>query len=83
MFDVAGQAGGADSNMIQVGKADGSDMRAPETPNTVTIADKPVPVMPVTAGPGTVALRMIAKCLLAAGAIVAVATTLRTIRSRM
>lgn len=83
VFDVAGQAGGAAGNMIQVGKADGSDMRAPETPNTVTIADKPVPVMPVTAGPGTVALRMIAKCLLAAGAIVAVATTLRTIRSRM
>lgn len=83
VFDIAGQAGGADSNMIQVGKADGSDMRAPETPNTVTIADKPVPVMPVAAGPGTVALRMIAKCLLAAGAIVAVATTLRTICSRM
>lgn len=83
VFDIAGQAGGADSNMIQVGKADGSDMRAPETPNTVTIADKPVPVMPVAAGPGTVALRMIAKCLLAAGAIVAVVTTLRTIRSRM
>lgn len=83
VFDIAGQAGGPDSNMIQVGKADGSDMRAPETPNTVTIADKPVPVMPVAAGPGTVGLRMIAKCLLAAGAIVAVATTLRTIRSRM
>lgn len=83
VFDVAGQAGGAAGNMIQVGKADGSDMRAPETPNTVTIADKPVPVMPVAAGPGTVGLRMIAKSLLAAGAIVAVATTLRTIRSRM
>lgn len=83
VFDIAGQAGGADSNMIQVGKADGSDMRAPETPNTVTIADKPVPVMPVAAGPGTVGLRMIAKCLLAAGALVAVATTLRTIRSHM
>lgn len=83
VFDVAGQAGGADSNMIQVGKADGSGMRAPETPNTVTIADKPVPVMPVAAGPGTVGLHMIAKCLLAAGALVAVATTLRTIRGRM
>lgn len=83
VFDVAGQAGGDADNMIQVGKADGSDMRAPETPNTVTIADKPVPVMPVAAGPGTVGLRMMAKCLLAAGALVAVATTLRTVRRRM
>lgn len=83
VFDVAGQAGGAADNMIQVGKADGSDMRAPETPNTVTIADKPVPVMPVAAGPGTVGLRMMAKCLLAAGALVAVATALRTVRGRM
>lgn len=52
VFDVAGQAGGVDGNMIQVGKANGADMRAPETPNTVTIADKPVPSMPITAGPG-------------------------------
>lgn len=83
VFDVAGQAGGAADNMIQVGKADGSDMRAPETPNTVTIADKPVPVMPVAAGPGTVGLRMMAKCLLGAGALVAVAAALRTVRRRM
>lgn len=83
VFDAAGQAGGATDNMIQVGKADGSDMRAPEAPNTVTIADKPVPVMPVAAGPGTVGLRMMAKCLLAAGALVAFATALRTVRRRM
>ena len=83
VFDVAGQAGGAADNMIQVGKADGSDMRAPETSNTVTIADKPVPVMPVAAGPGTVGLRMMAKCLLGAGALVAVAAALRTVRGRM
>lgn len=83
VFDVAGQAGGAASNMIQVGKADGSDMCAPETANRVTIADKPVPVMPVTAGPGTAGFRMMATCLLAAGGLVAIATTLRTIRSRM
>lgn len=83
VFDVAGQAGGVDSNMIQVGKADGSDMRAPETPNTVTIADKPVPSMPVTAGPGTAGFRMMATCLLAAGGLAAVAAALRTIRSRM
>ena len=83
VFDVAGEAGGAANNMIQVGKADGSDMRAPDTPNTVTIADKPVPVMPVAAGPGTAGFRMIATCLLAAGGLVAVATVLRMIRSRM
>ena len=52
VFDVTGQAGGTAGNMIQVGKANGADMRAPETPNTVTIADKPVPSMPITAGPG-------------------------------
>lgn len=52
VFDVTGQAGGTVGNMIQVGKVNGADMRAPETPNTVTIADKPVPLMPVTAGPG-------------------------------
>lgn len=83
VFDVAGQAGGVDSNMIQVGKADGSDMRAPETPNTVTIADKPVPSMPVAAGPGTAGFRMMATYLLATGGLVAVAAALRTIRSRM
>ena len=60
VFDVAGRAGGVDDNMIQVGKANGTDMRAPETPNTVTIADKPVPSMPITAGPG-------ARTLVAAG----------------
>lgn len=83
VFDVTGQAGGVDSNMIQVGKADGSDMRAPETPNTVTIADKPVPSMPVAAGPGTAGFRMMATYLLATGGLVAVAAALRTIRSRM
>lgn len=44
-------AGGADSNMIQVGLTDGT-LVAPEMPNQVTVADRPNPQLPATAGPG-------------------------------
>lgn len=68
VFDVAGQAGGAADNMIQVGKADGSDMRAPDAPNTITVADKPIPSIPSTGGPGVVGLVAAGGCLSATGA---------------
>ena len=68
VFDVAGQAGGAAGNMIQVGKADGSDMRAPDTPNTITVADKPIPSIPSTGGPGVIGLVAAGGCLSATGA---------------
>ena len=69
VFDVTGDAGGTAGNMIQVGKANGADMRAPETPNTVTIADKPVPSMPVTAGPGVWTLVAAGVALLVLGGV--------------
>lgn len=68
VFDADGQAGGAAGNMIQVGKADGSDMRAPDTPNTITVADKPIPSIPSTGGPGVVGLVAAGGCLSATGA---------------
>ena len=52
VYDVKGAAGGAVDNMIRVGDADGSNMQAPNTANRVTIADRPIPALPVTAGPG-------------------------------
>lgn len=45
------QAEGGAGNMIQVGLTDGS-LVAPETPNQVTVADRPNPQLPATAGPG-------------------------------
>lgn len=45
------QAGGGTGNMIQVGLTDGA-LVAPETPNQVTVADRPNPQLPATAGPG-------------------------------
>ncbi len=52
VYDVKGAAGGSDDNMICVGNADGSNMQAPNTSNQITIADRPIPKLPVTAGPG-------------------------------
>ncbi len=52
VYDVKGEAGGSADNMIRVGLADGSNMQPPNTPNTVTVADRPIPDLPVTAGPG-------------------------------
>ncbi len=52
VYDVKGKAGGSDDNMIRVGDADGSNMQAPNTSNQITIADRPIPKLPVTAGPG-------------------------------
>lgn len=80
VFDVKGQAGGVEDNMIQVGKVDGADMRASETPNTVTIADKPNPVMPVTAGPGSRDIVSAGFGMLAAGAMAYLASTLHARR---
>lgn len=45
------QAGGGEGNMIQVGLTDGT-LVPPETPNQVTVADRPNPQLPATAGPG-------------------------------
>lgn len=45
------QAEGGAGNMIKVGLTDGS-LVAPETPNQVTVADRPNPHLPATAGPG-------------------------------
>ena len=69
VFDVKGQAGGSDDNMIQVGAADGSNMQAPNTPNTITVADKPIPDMPATGGPGIALLLMCGAALLAIGLV--------------
>lgn len=52
VYDVKGAAGGSDDNMIRVGDTDGPNMQAPNTPNQITIADQPVPTLPMTAGPG-------------------------------
>lgn len=78
VFDVRGQAGGAEDNMIQVGDEAGGDMRAPETANTVTVADKPIPVMPVTAGPGSTGSIRAGLYLVATGALALVAMALRS-----
>ncbi len=69
VFDVKGQAGGSDDNMIQVGAADGSNMQAPNTPNTITVADKPIPDMPATGGPGIALLLASGAALLAIGLV--------------
>lgn len=45
------QAEGGAGNMIKVGLTDGT-LVAPETPNQVTVADRPNPQLPATAGPG-------------------------------
>lgn len=45
------QAEGGADNMIKVGLTDGT-LVAPETPNQVTVADRPNPQLPATAGPG-------------------------------
>ena len=45
------QAEGGTGNMIKVGLTDGA-LVAPETPNQVTVADRPNPQLPATAGPG-------------------------------
>lgn len=52
VFSKHEQAGGTGDNMIQVGDKDGSNMLAPNAPNTVTVADRPIPQLPATAGPG-------------------------------
>ncbi len=52
VYDTRGAAGASDDNMIRVGDADGANMQAPNTPNQITIADRPIPPLPVTAGPG-------------------------------
>ncbi len=59
VYGVKGAAGGADDNMICVGAAVCAYMQPPYVPNTVTVADKAIPVLPATAGPGTGRLVMI------------------------
>ncbi len=67
VYDVKGQAGGSADNMIQVGPADGSNMQAPNTPNQITVADTPVPIMPSTGGPGIATILAAGAALLATG----------------
>ncbi len=67
VFDVKGQAGGSVDNMIRVGPADGSNMQAPNTPNTITVADRPIPDMPSTGGPGITAILLCGAALLTTG----------------
>ena len=67
VFDVAGDAGGADGNMIKVGLTDGT-LVAPETPNQVTVADRPNPQLPATAGPGIGGLITVGVALVGIGA---------------
>lgn len=80
VYDVKGEAGGAEDNMIRVGSQDGSDMKAPSTANTVTIANRPIPKLPVTAGPGIGPMVGGGLTLLIAGAAVLVVYELRTRR---
>lgn len=67
VFSDAGEAGGAPGNHIQVGLEDGGDMRAPEHENQLTVADKPIPSLPDTAGPGTGGMFATGACLIASG----------------
>ena len=69
VYDVKGAAGGADENMIRVGDADGSNMQAPNTANQITVADRPIPGLPVTAGPGARGIIGCGAGLFAAGAL--------------
>ena len=69
VYDVKGAAGGADENMIRVGDADGSNMQAPNTANQITVADRPIPGLPVTAGPGARGIIGCGVGLFAAGAL--------------
>ena len=69
VYDVKGAAGGADENMIRVGDADGSNMQAPNTANQIMVADRPIPGLPVTAGPGARGIIGCGVGLFAAGAL--------------
>ena len=69
VFSDAGEAGGDPGNHIQVGLADGGDMRAPEQENQLTVADKPIPALPDTAGPGTGGMFATGACLIASGVL--------------
>ena len=77
VYDVEGAAGGAEGNMIRVGDADGSNMQPPSTANTVTVADRPIPALPVAAGPGTIGIVWSGVALLAIGSACAAACKLR------
>lgn len=84
VFSDAGEAGGAPGNHIQVGLADGVDMRAPEQENQLTVADKPIPALPDTAGPGTGGMFATGACLIASGVLALLACRLHDAwRSRM
>lgn len=61
------QAEGGAGNMIQVGLTDGT-LVAPETPNQVTVADRPNPQLPATAGPGIGGLVTVGVALVGIGA---------------
>ncbi len=77
VYDVAGAAGGSDGNMIRVGDADGSNMQAPNTPNQITVADRPIPSLPVTAGPGAHDIVGCGVGLVCIGALCAASSALR------
>lgn len=84
VFSDADEAGGTPGNHIQVGLAGGGDMRAPEHENQLTVADKPIPSLPVTAGPGTGGMFATGACLIASGLLALLACRLHDARrSRM
>lgn len=69
VYDVKGEAGGTQENMIRVGNATSTDMLAPDNANTITIADRPIPALPVAAGPGIRGLIACGFALFAIGAL--------------
>ncbi len=78
VYDVKGAAGGADDNMIRVGDADGSNMQAPNTANQITVADRPIPDLPIAGSPGVAGPIGCGLALLCTGAILAMISGLRS-----
>lgn len=83
VYDVKGTAGGTAENMIRVGNADGSNMQAPNTANQITIADRPIPTLPITGNLGTNGLLTSGIALLTLGAMLAMISRIRALRSRL
>lgn len=81
VYGVEGVAGGADDNMIRFGDATSATVQAPDTPNTVTIADKPIPLLPSTDGSGSAWLIvLLGISLVVLGVALSVLNTLRVHR---
>ena len=78
VFDVKGAAGGADDNMIRVGDADGSNMQPPNTANQITVADRPIPDLPIAGSSGVYGSMGYGLALLCIGAALAMISGLRS-----